>query len=215
MKARAQRHSDDHILQAARGVLLREGPIGFTLQAVATAAGMSRSALTLRVQGREHLLRWIGERGLAATQGLIEQWPPEAGVQSLWRLLLELVALLGPARGHAGRWPLDGQDGGDPELARLAQERNRLVLQAIARRLPARMPAADANASMLQAVMTGAAAQWRADEGPMDTWVIEHLRVGMCLLFPGERFALPAGRAATAAPAEATVVPQAVLASSR
>ncbi len=214
--ARFQRRTDEQILHAARSVLLRDGSQGFTLQAVAVEAGMSRSTLAQRVRGREHLLRRVAERGVEATRALVEGWPLVTDVQSLWALLLELAALLGPARGHVGRWPLDGQDGIDPELVQLARERNRLVLEALTRRLPPFMALPDAHASMLQAVMVGAATQWSAGQGAMQVWIAEHLRVALCVLFPDQRFALPVAAAGDVGAEAAAVEPvQAALASSR
>ena len=46
---RPKLHSDVEILQKAKVVLLREGPVDFTLSDVAKAVGMSRAALIQRM----------------------------------------------------------------------------------------------------------------------------------------------------------------------
>lgn len=189
---RPKLHSDDAILEAARRVMLREGLADFTLQAVAIEIGISRAALIQRFSNRETLLRHIAVRATEQTRKHLETMISKPGVHGLWLFLCELVSVLGTGEGFANRLPVVWQETRDAEIKRLAHERNRLVHQAIAIRLPTGTKSPEAWAATIHAIIGGAAMQWIYDDrAPLDEYVLRRLKFAMEQMFPGESFALP------------------------
>jgi AcrR family transcriptional regulator len=84
---RPKLHSDEAILDAARQVLLRRGPAGFTLSDVATAVGISRAALIQRFQDKTTLHRKVMERMTQEVRDYFAERPVEKGLDPLWDML--------------------------------------------------------------------------------------------------------------------------------
>lgn len=188
---RPKLHSDEAILDAAMEVLLRRGPAAFTLNDVAVELGMSRAALIQRFKNKDTLYRRVMERSGEQRRDYLAGMPVEVGPRGLWRFLTELVSGMGTGEGLDSYLLLGWQDVRDTTLRRMAHERNLMVRQAIAARLPA-MADRDEVAAVLQDVIVGATMQWMVERKPALTrYVLERLRRVLGLLFPKESFELP------------------------
>lgn len=186
---RPKLHSDETVLEAASDVLLRTGPIQFTLSEVAQALGMSRAALIQRFQNKSALLHRLAERDLALTREYLDGFPPGRSVEDLWGFLADIVLGMGDGAGFQVRLLIAWSEATDPVLKGLASDRYRRVQAAIAARVPPGTPNPQALAEHLHAVIAGATMQWLvADEAPLGRFVLDRLSVAMALAFPGRRF---------------------------
>ncbi|MFP2926489.1 TetR/AcrR family transcriptional regulator [Pyxidicoccus sp. 3LG] len=189
---RPKLHSDEAILDAAMAVLLRSGPGGFTLNDVAVELGMSRAALIQRFKNKETLYLRAMERSGEQRRDYLATFPVEVGPRGLWRFITDIVAGMGTGEGLGSYLLLAWEDVRDTTLRRMALERNLMVRDAIAARLPREMAARDEVAAVLQDVIAGATMQWMVErEPPLTRYVLERLRRVLGLLFPQESFELP------------------------
>lgn len=180
--------SDDDVLDATRRVILRRGPVQFTLADVAAESGLARSTLIQRFENRDGLYRRVMERGTRRLQSDLAALPGGSGTQELWRFLQALVSVLKSERINEYLLTVV-EEMADPHLARLARRRVRLVRAAIAARLPEEVTDREEVARHLQAVMQGASMQWAVErDGELSRFVAARLRAAMKLLFPGETF---------------------------
>ncbi len=188
---RPKLHSDEAILDAALAVLLRRGPAEFTLNDVAVELGMSRAALIQRFKNKDTLYRRAMERSGEQRRDYLAGMPVEVGARGLWRFLVEIISGMGSGEGLDSYLLLAWKDLSDDALRRMAHERNLMVRQAIAARLP-EMPSRDEVAAVLQDVIAGATMQWMVERKPSLTrYVLERVRRVLGLLFPRETFELP------------------------
>ncbi|MCP3140851.1 TetR/AcrR family transcriptional regulator [Pyxidicoccus xibeiensis] len=188
---RPKLHSDEAILDAAMEVLLRRGPGEFTLNDVAVELGMSRAALIQRFKNKDTLYRRAMERSGEQRRDYLASMPVEVGAPGLWRFLTDIVAGMGSGEGLEGHLLLGWQDLRDTTLRRMALERNLMVRDAIAARLP-ESAERDAVAAVLQDVIVGATMQWMVErQPPLTRYVLERLRRVLRLMFPKESFELP------------------------
>ncbi len=188
---RPKLHSDEAILDAAMEVLLRRGPADFTLNDVAVELGMSRAALIQRFKNKDTLYRRVMERSGEQRREYLAGMPVEVGPRGLWRFLVELVAGMGSGEGLDSYLLIAWKDLGVTTLWRMAHERNLMVREAIAARLPA-LADRDEVAAVLQDVIAGATMQWMVERQPSLTrYVLERVRRVLRLLFPREPFELP------------------------
>lgn len=188
---RPKLHSDEAILDATMEVLLRRGPAGFTLNDVAVELGMSRAALIQRFKNKDTLYRRVMERSGAQRRDYLASMPVEVGAQGLWRFLTEIISGMGTGEGLDSYLLLAWQDLRDTTLRRMALERNLMVREAIAVRLP-KMAERNEVAAVLQDVIAGATMQWMVEREPSLTrYVLERVRRVLGLLFPHESFELP------------------------
>ncbi|WP_141594279.1 TetR/AcrR family transcriptional regulator [Myxococcus sp. AB056] len=185
---RPKLHSDEAILDAAMSVLLRSGPGAFTLNDVAVAVGMSRAALIQRFKNKEHLYFRLMERTAEQKREYFAGLPVEVGAQGLWRFLKTLVSVMGEGEALDAHLLLAWEDVRDPKLRQMAHERNLLVRDAIAVRLP---PSVDRGAvsALLQGVIAGATMQWLVERTPpLTEYVLARLRTLLGCVFPRESF---------------------------
>ena len=133
---RPKLHSDEAILDAAMEVLLRRGPADFTLNDVAVALGMSRAALIQRFKNKDTLYMRVMARSGEQRRDYLAGMPVEAGARGLWRFLTDIVSGMGTGEGLDSDLLFAWQDLKDTTLRRMALERNLLVREAIAARLP-------------------------------------------------------------------------------
>lgn len=179
--------SDDEVLDAAHAAMLRLGPDRFTLADVARDLGLSRAALIQRFGDKSGLHLRTMERDTEAVRRYFAAAPRETGLVALWAMLRDLIEGMGAGEGFAGYLLLLWADAGDPALTRLARERNRLVREAIAERLPegeARL----ANAGLIQNVIQGATMRWLVErEGELAGFVLAETRVALLRLYPDTR----------------------------
>ncbi|KFL25247.1 TetR family transcriptional regulator [Devosia sp. 17-2-E-8] len=183
--ARPKLHSDDEILSMAQAVLVAKGPAGFTLSDVAEAVGVSRAAIIQRFENKTNLHRRVMERSTQEVRDYFAARPVVEGIPALRDMLSELIAGMGEGEGFAGYLLLEWSDVHDEALNRLAQERNRLVREAIAVRLP-ESPEQDVQASLIQAVIQGATMQWLIEpQGPLNGFVEAQTFRLLDRLFPG------------------------------
>ncbi|KFE62487.1 regulatory protein, TetR [Hyalangium minutum] len=188
---RPKLHSDEAILDATMEVLLRRGLAGFTLNDVAAELGMSRAALIQRFKNKDTLYRRVMERSGAQRRDYLASMPVEVGAQGLWRFLTEIISGMGTGEGLDSYLLLAWQDLRDTTLRRMALERNLMVRDAIAARLP-KMAERNEVAAVLQDVIAGATMQWMVEREPSLTrYVLERVRRVLGLLFPHESFELP------------------------
>lgn len=188
---RPKLHSDEDILSAARDVLLSEGPVDFTLADVAKAVGISRAALIQRFQDKATLHRKVME---AMTQEVRDYFGARSLVPSLdglWGLLRELITDMDPETGNEAYLLLFWGDIVDPQLRRLALERNELVRHAIESSLPDAEGDLRARSELVQSVIQGSYMQWMVSrEGELaDYMALRTMRV-LQLLYPDHEFRL-------------------------
>lgn len=188
--ARPRSFSDDDLLTAARQVLMDRGPQGFTLTDAADAAGISRPALIQRFGSREALLRALAQRETEALAAALAALPPDRGRKGTWLFLTDLALRMEEGAAPASRAAMIAVEAADPELSRLAAERDRMLREAIEQRLPGDAP--EGTAALLQAIMAGAAQQWAArPEGALADLVLMRLRGHLGQLWPRQALALP------------------------
>jgi TetR/AcrR family transcriptional regulator, macrolide resistance operon repressor len=188
--SRPKLHSDDQVLEAARRVILREGPQGFTLTDVAREIGLSRAALIQRFGDKAGIHRRVMELSTREVRDYFAAASPDTGLDALWAMLADLIEGLGDGEGFAGYLLIEWADVHDPTLNRLARERNALVRDAIAARLPLGTPDPQRTASLIQAVIQGASMQWLIDRPlPLNRFVAAQTGAMLEMLFPAHRFA--------------------------
>ncbi|MFP2909038.1 TetR/AcrR family transcriptional regulator [Pyxidicoccus sp. 3LFB2] len=188
---RPKLHSDEAILDAAMEVLLRRGPADFTLNDVAVALGMSRAALIQRFKNKDTLYLRVMERSGEQRRAYLAGMPVEVGARGLWRFLTDIVSGMGTGEGLDSYLLFAWKDLKDTALRRMALERNLMVREAIAARLP---DTGERNevAAVLQDVIAGATMQWMVERNPpLTPYVLERLRRVLRLLFPNESFEMP------------------------
>jgi len=175
--------SDDEVLDAANTVLKRCGPVNFTLNEVAAEVGLSRAALIQRFVNRDTLLIKMMARSVAQARAYLERLPMEAGPEGLWAFLQALVRGMGGGYDFSVNFLIAWYELQVPELRKLAVQRNRAVLDAIARRLP---PGTQPNrATLLHAVIAGAATQWVTQpRGSLADHVLAQVAEALRLMFP-------------------------------
>ncbi|GHG71085.1 macrolide 2'-phosphotransferase [Comamonas sp. KCTC 72670] len=189
---RPKLHSDEAILDAAMSVLLRNGPAGFTLNDVAVALGMSRAALIQRFKNKDTLYLRLMERSGVQRRDYLATFPVEVGPRGVWRFITDIVAGMGTGEGLESYLLLAWEDLRDVSLRRMALERNLMVREAIAARLPRDLASREEVAAVLQDVIAGATMQWLVERKPSLTrYVLERVRRVLALLFPQEAFELP------------------------
>jgi len=180
--------SDDEVIDATRRVILRRGPVQFTLADVAAEVGLARSTLIQRFENRAGLFRRLMERNTDRLQPELAVLPGGSGAQELWCFLQALVSVLKSERINEYFMTVV-EEMSDPYLAKLACRGLRLVREAIAERLPETMADRSEVARHLQAVMQGASMQWAVErEGELSQFVAARLRTALTLLFPNESF---------------------------
>ena len=176
--------SDEDVLQAALGVLARDG-MGFTLTDVARAVGLSRATLIQRFGDRDALLRRMGAHEVEATRAWLDGLPVETGAGGLDRFLSEIVLGMGAGDGFSARVAIAALEARDPALREFAARRYALVIDAIAARLPAGEDR-EAMASHLHAVIAGATMHWVASPQTEELgafvldrvrWAVDRLRL--------------------------------------
>ncbi|WP_127144699.1 TetR/AcrR family transcriptional regulator [Pelagibacterium montanilacus] len=186
---RPKLHSDAAILAAAQQVLLEKGPSSFTLTDVARAVGISRAALIQRFTDRDTLHRAVMEASTEEVRDYFAAVPEGRGLDALWTMLCDLIAGVGTGEGFSGYLLLEWSDVNDPALNALARERNRLVREAIAARLPDGPHERAPTASLIQAIIQGASMQWLIEPvGPMNGFVTDQTRRMLEVLYPGHHF---------------------------
>lgn len=185
---RPKLHSDETILSAARDVLVREGPVDFTLADVAAAVGISRAALIQRFQDKATLHRKVME---AMTQEVRDYFAAKTlvpGVDGLWGLLRELIGGMDSETGNEAYLLLFWGDIVDPQLRGLALERNELVRHAIENCLPDTPVDRHALSGLIQSVIQGSYMQWMVSrEGKLaDYMAVRSLQL-LRVLYPDHR----------------------------
>lgn len=186
---RPKLHSDETILDSALTVLLRKGPSDFTLSEVAEAVGISRAALIQRFKDKATLHRTVMERSTQEVRDYFAQTGAERGLGPLWTMLKDLIAGMGDGTGTEGYLLLMWGDIQEPSLRILAEERNRLVIEAIAAHLPAALHPPEQTARLIQSVIQGSCMQWLvAPEGELAAFMTEQTRRLLAVLYPGEAF---------------------------
>jgi AcrR family transcriptional regulator len=186
---RPKLHSDLEVLQAAREVLLREGPASFTLSDVAKAVGISRAALIQRFRDKSTLHHMVMEEMTQEVRDYFDSCPREVGLVPLWSLLKELVAGMGAEVGGESFLLLFWGDIIDPVLRKLALERNELVRTAIEDRLPAGPHAPTQASGLIQSVIQGAYMRWMVSRsGPLESFMLQETRQVLLALYPDHPF---------------------------
>lgn len=181
---RPKLYSDDEILEAAQRVLVEKGPAGFTLSDVAEAVGLSRAAVIQRFENKATLHRLVMERSTREVRDYFAALTVVEGIAPLRAMLADLIGGLGAGEGFAGYLLLEWSDVHDPALNALARERNELVREAIAVRLPD-PERRQIQASLIQAVIQGATMQWLIEaEGPLNQFVLGQTERLLDSLFP-------------------------------
>lgn len=186
---RPKLHSDEFILDAALGVLLRKGPSAFTLSDVAEAVGISRAALIQRFKDKATLHQRVMERTTQEVRDYFTNADFKTGLDPLWLMLKDLIAGMGSGPGTEGYLLLLWGDIQEPSLQALAAERNRLVLEAIETRLPDTPHAPEPTAGLIQTVIQGACMQWLVEpKGELATFMTEQTRMILTILYPKHTF---------------------------
>ncbi len=178
--------SDAEVLDATLRVMLRLGPDRFTLTDVARAVGLSRAALIQRFGDKAALQRQTMQRQTDVVHEYFANAPRQTGLKALWAMLRDLIAGLGTGEDFSGYLLLAWGDVNDPDLNRLARERNAAVRDSILTRLPPG-PEADTNAGLIQAVIQGASMLWMVgQEGGLAEFVEAQTHKIITRLYPGQ-----------------------------
>lgn len=186
---RPKLHSDVEILQKAKVVLLREGPVDFTLSDVAKAVGMSRAALIQRFQDKATIHRRIMEEMTEEVRAFFAASHAERDLQSLWTFLKDMIEGMDAEVGSEAYLLLFWGDIIDPHLRALALERNELVREAIEQRLPLRPHDPRRTSGMIQSVLQGGYMRWMVSrEGDLSAFMRAEVRDILAVLYPDERF---------------------------
>jgi len=179
--------SDAEVLDATHAAMLRLGPDRFTLSDVATAVGLSRAALIQRFTDKRTLHVKTMERSTQEVRDYFDAAPRDRGIVPLWAMLRDLIAGMGTGEGFSGYLLLAWSDLTDPELSRLARERNEMVRGAIYEHLPDGAGRADA-AALIQAVIQGACMIWLVErQDGLAAYTEAETRKLIERLYPGER----------------------------
>lgn len=155
--------SDEDVLSAAVNLLGTKG-FGFTLSDLARSVGLSRATLIQRFGDREAILQRMAEFEVETTRTWIKGFPIEQGRDGLWRFLEEIVRGMGEGEGFTARVQIAALEARDPVMKSHANERYRIVQNAIEARLldgPNRRETAE----HLHAVIAGATMQWVVSDG--------------------------------------------------
>lgn len=173
---RSKTLSDREVLTAALQVLGSRGP-GFTLSDLAEQVGLSRATLIQRFGNRSALLVRMAEQEVLDTRAWLDSLPAEHGPKALWHFLQQVVGSMGSGDGFSVRVTLAALEAEDPALRHLADERYKLVQQAIAARLPQSSNQAQ-TALHLHAIIAGATMQWVASKRSMtlSQFVLDRLK---------------------------------------
>jgi len=181
--ARPKLKSDEEVLDAARTVLKRIGPLEFTLNDVAKEVGLARATLIQRFTNRDVLLLRMMERETEQLRAHLEAEPLSVGPDGVWELLQRLVTGMGQGYEFSVNILIGWYETQVPGLQRLAATRSGLIREAIDQRLPSSAP--PSTAALLQTVLAGACMQWFAEpEGAVTEHVLLRLREALHLLFP-------------------------------
>lgn len=176
--------SDDEVLDAARLVLKRRGPVDFTLNDVAKEVGLARATLIQRFKNRDELLVRMMERETAHLRVHLAAMPAMVGPEGVWTFLQALVRGMGSGYEFSVNLLISWYEAQVPELRELAALRTRLVQAAIRERLPPELP--ESAAVLLHTVLGGAALQWVAEQkGTLADYVLRRLAEALQLLFAG------------------------------
>jgi AcrR family transcriptional regulator len=186
---RPKLHSDEEVLAAARQVLLREGPVDFTLSDVAAAVGISRAALIQRFRDKATLHARVMEEMTREVRDYFAAAPCEQGLDPLWSLLRDLISGMDAETGSEAYLLLFWGDIVNPALRALALERNELVRKAIEVRLPTGERDPVATSGLVQVVIQGAYMQWMVNrEGNLADFMTRRTRQVLETLYPGRTF---------------------------
>lgn len=174
--------SDEDVLTASLELLGAEG-LSFTLSDLARRVGLSRATLIQRFGDREAILRRMAEFEAEATRAWIDTFPVERGRTGLWTFLEEIVNSMGAGGGFSARVQIAALEARDPVMRRHAQERYRIVQDAIEARL-SDGPNRRETAEHLHAVIAGATMQWVVGDGSpgLSDFVLQKLRFTFDLL---------------------------------
>jgi len=190
---RPKLHSDEDVLRTAHSVILRKGPEAFTLTDVANEVGISRAALIQRFKDKASLHLAVMEMATDEVKQYFDVLPPETGLDALWKMLCELIESMGGGETGASYLLLLWGDIQTDVLRRLSADRNSLVRQAIAERLPEQPHPRDETASLIQAVIQGACMQWLVErEGRLADFMLGQVRRAMQVLYPAHDFRVKA-----------------------
>ncbi|MCP1167318.1 TetR/AcrR family transcriptional regulator [Limimaricola litoreus] len=159
---------------------------------LARSVGLSRATLIQRFGDREAILHHMAAFEAKATRAWIDTFPIERGRTGLWRFLEEIVESMGAGDGFSARVQIAALEARDPVMRHHAQERYRIVQDAIEARLsdgPDRREAAE----HLHGVIAGATMQWVVSDGSLELsdFVLRKLRFAFDLI--DERLTLTQG----------------------
>jgi len=168
--------SDDEILDRALPLMVRAGPAGFTLAALAKDLGIAPATLLQRFGDKASLI----ERVFAKDNERFVEWlatlPPDKGARAVTRIYADATTMFGESSSLADHLLWLREDIRDPVLNRLARERFALFRAEIIKRLPPMRIPADQAARLLDAQFHGAVIQWAlAPEGSLDAFVADSL----------------------------------------
>lgn len=188
---RPKLHSDEDILRKAKNVLLREGPVDFTLSDVAEAVGMSRAALIQRFQDKATIHRRIMEELTAEVRVFFAASSGERDLVVLWGFLKEMIEGMDAEVGSEAYLLLFWGDIIDPHLRDLALERNELVRRAIEERLPLAPHDPVWVSGLIQSVLQGAYMRWMVSrQGALSAFMIGEMCRILTVLYPDATFPL-------------------------
>jgi AcrR family transcriptional regulator len=153
--------SDDDILHAARKVIGRRGPDGFSIAEVATEVGLSRAAIILRFKST-HALK------LASLEKMVEQFAVALDVLPTTPSgdnLLQVAAFIGSymhSRESSVRFFANyyGSNVQDRDLLKLEHQRGAVLDRAIGRVMPETVLERDSAVIAFRAHLTGSITTW-------------------------------------------------------
>jgi AcrR family transcriptional regulator len=153
--------SDDDILHAARKVIGRRGPDGFSIAEVATEVGLSRAAIILRFKSTHALKLASLEKMVEQFAAVLEALPTTPSGDNL----LHVAAFIGTymhSRESSVRFFANyyGSNVQDRDLLRLEHRRGAVLDQAIKRVMPETVLDPDSAVIAFRAHLTGSITTW-------------------------------------------------------
>jgi AcrR family transcriptional regulator len=158
--ARPKTISDDAVLAAAMRVLSANTPSEFTLAKVAAASGIAPATLLQRFGDKRRLVVAAVAQDNQLFANTLARLPPGAGAAAVIAVFRILTPDTDDAGAFADQLLWLRQDMRDPDLNALAQERFRLLREAVAARLPPLPLEPMAAARLIEAQWQGALNQW-------------------------------------------------------
>ena len=160
--------SDDEVLEAARQVMARRGPNGFTITEVAAEVGLSRAAIILRFKGTEELKAAMMSEMVAPLIRALDQVPDVPGGDSLLKVAESIGGHISSRAGSANYFSSYSRNMQDRKMIELERKRGAAMREAISRAMPKTLIEHDAAVALFRAHLSGSILSWHGESSADD-----------------------------------------------